>query len=212
MWRDGVRTDVWSPSGRTRLRVPLYTDQRIPLFRRDSPLHVLWLNPERTPPSITTMTPISFSLNGVQQNITVDDTRNLLWVLRDDLGFTGTKFGCGESFCGACTVLMNDEAIHACTTPMRAVNGKRIVTIEGLAHDDRLSPVQAAFVKHLGFQCGYCTSGMIMGAHALLIKNASPTRAEIVKGMEQHLCRCGAQVRIVDAIESASAAVVGGTK
>ena len=158
------------------------------------------------------MRPISFSLNGVDRNITVDDTRMLLWVLRDDLGLTGTKFGCGESVCGACTVLMNNEAVRACATPMSAVDGKRVVTIEGLAHGERLHPVQEAFVKQLGFQCGFCTSGMIMGAHALLLKNAKPTRSQIIKEMEPHLCRCGAHVRIVQAIESASATMAGGVR
>jgi carbon-monoxide dehydrogenase small subunit len=158
------------------------------------------------------MKPISFSLNSVQHTMTVDGTRMLLWVLRDDLGLTGTKFGCGESFCGACTVLIDNEAHRACATPVSAVDGKRVVTIEGLAHDERLHPVQEAFVKHLGFQCGYCTSGMIMGAHALLLKNAKPTRAQIVDGMQPHLCRCGAHVRIVEAIESASAAIGGGAR
>ena len=95
---------------------------------------------------------------------------------------------------------------------MSAVDGKRVVTIEGLAHDEHLHPVQAAFVEHLGFQCGFCTSGMIMGAHALLLKNAKPTRAQIIKEMEPHLCRCGAHVRIVQAIESASAAMAGGVR
>jgi aerobic-type carbon monoxide dehydrogenase small subunit (CoxS/CutS family) len=158
------------------------------------------------------MKPISFLLNGVQRNLTVDDTRMLLWVLRDDLGLTGTKFGCGEAVCGACTVLINNEAVRACSTPMSAVGGTRVVTIEGLAHDERLHPVQEAFVKHAGFQCGYCTSGMIMGAHALLLKNAKPTRAQIVEEMEPYLCRCGAHVRIVKAIESASTAMAGGAR
>ena len=93
---------------------------------------------------------------------------------------------------------------------MRAVEGKKLVTIEGLADGDRLQPVQEAFVEHLGYQCGYCTPGMILGAHALLLANPKPTRAEIVRGMERHLCRCGAHVRIIDAIESASAVTVGG--
>ena len=158
------------------------------------------------------MRPISFSLNGVNRKLTVDDTRMLLWILRDDLGLTGTKFGCGESVCGACTVLLDNEAVRACATPMSAVDGKRVVTIEGLAQDEHLHPVQAAFVEHLGFQCGFCTSGMIMGAHALLLKNAKPTRAQIIKEMEPHLCRCGAHVRIVQAIESASAAMAGGVR
>lgn len=158
------------------------------------------------------MKPISFSLNGVDRKLTVDDTRMLLWVLRDDLGLSGTKFGCGESVCGACTVLLDNEAVRACATPMSAVKGKRVVTIEGLAHDEHLHPVQEAFVKHLGFQCGFCTSGMIMGAHALLLKNPKPTRSQIIDGMEPHLCRCGAHVRIVQAIESASAAMAGGVR
>jgi aerobic-type carbon monoxide dehydrogenase small subunit (CoxS/CutS family) len=158
------------------------------------------------------MKPISFSLNGVQRQLTVDTTRTLLWVLRDDLDFTGTKFGCGRAVCGACTVLLDDNAVRACITPMSTVDGKRVITIEGLARDDRLHPVQEAFVKHVGFQCGYCTSGMILGAHALLLKNARPTRAEIIEAMEPHLCRCGAHVRIVQAIESASAAMAGGAR
>ncbi len=158
------------------------------------------------------MRAISFSLNGVARKLTVDDTRTLLWVLRDDLGLTGTKFGCGEAVCGACTVLLDNEAVRACATPMSAVDGKRVVTIEGLAHEDQLHPVQAAFVEHLGFQCGFCTSGMIMGAHALLLKNPKPTRSQIIKEMEPHLCRCGAHVRIVQAIESASAAMAGGAR
>lgn len=158
------------------------------------------------------MKPISFSLNGVQRQLTVDTTRTLLWVLRDDLDFTGTKFGCGRAVCGACTVLLDDKAVRACITPMSTVDGKRVITIEGLARDDRLHPVQEAFVKHVGFQCGYCTSGMILGAHALLLKNARPTRAEIIEAMEPHLCRCGAHVRIVQAIESASAAMAGGAR
>lgn len=158
------------------------------------------------------MKPISFSLNGVQRTLTVDENRRLLWVLRDDLDLTGTKFGCGKAVCGACTVLVNDRAVRACVTPMSAVDGKRVITIEGLAHEDHLHPVQEAFVKHLGFQCGYCTSGMIMGAHALLLKNARPTRAQILTEMEPYLCRCGAHVRIVQAIESASAEMVGGAR
>ena len=158
------------------------------------------------------MKPISFMLNGSPRRLTVDETRMLLWVLRDDLGLTGTKFGCGESICGACTVLVDDEAVRSCVTPVGEVDGKKVVTIEGLAHDDRLHPLQEAFVQHLGYQCGYCTPGMIMGAHALLLKNPKPTRAQIVQHMETHLCRCGAHVRIFDAIESASAAKAGGAR
>ncbi len=158
------------------------------------------------------MKQVSFVLNGSPRRVTVDETRMLLWVLRDDLGLTGTKFGCGESVCGACTVLINDEAVRSCVTPVSEVDGKTVVTIEGLARDDRLHPLQEAFVKHLGYQCGYCTPGMIMGAHALLLKNPRPTRAQIIEHMDTHLCRCGAHVRIFDAIESASAAMAGGVR
>ncbi|HLA89740.1 MAG TPA: (2Fe-2S)-binding protein [Gemmatimonadaceae bacterium] len=156
------------------------------------------------------MRPISFTLNGVPKTLNVDEDRRLLWVIRDDLGLTGTKFGCGAAYCGSCTVLMDGRAVRSCATAMRAVEGKKLVTIEGLADGDRLQPVQEAFVEHLGYQCGYCTPGMILGAHALLLANPKPTRAEIVRGMERHLCRCGAHVRIIDAIESASAVTVGG--
>jgi nicotinate dehydrogenase subunit A len=150
------------------------------------------------------MKSISVTVNGTPHRLDVDEDRRLLWVLRDDLGLTGTKFGCGVSSCGACTVIIDGKAVHSCVTAMKAVDGKQVTTIEGLAHGDHLAPVQQGFVDHLGFQCGYCTSGMIMGGHALLMSNPKPTRDEILKGMEGHLCRCGAHVRIVDAIESAS--------
>jgi carbon-monoxide dehydrogenase small subunit len=155
---------------------------------------------------------ISFILNGTPRRVTVDEDRMLLWVLRDDLGLTGTKFGCGEAVCGACTVLLDEEAMRACVTPMRDVDGKRLLTVEGLARDGRLHPVQDAFVRHLGFQCGYCTPGMILGAYALLLKNPRPTRADIVRQMDDHLCRCGAHVRIVQAIETAAATMQGGAR
>jgi aerobic-type carbon monoxide dehydrogenase small subunit (CoxS/CutS family) len=158
------------------------------------------------------MKPIAFTLNGVARTLTVDDDRRLLWVLRDDLGLTGTKFGCGAAICGSCTVLINGKAARACSVSMRFVEGKKVVTIEGLATGDQLHPVQAAFVEHAGYQCGFCTPGMIMGAHALLLANPRPTRAEIGQGMERHLCRCGAHVRIVDAIAAASAATAGGSR
>ena len=158
------------------------------------------------------MRPVSFTLNGKPTRLTVDEDRMLLWILRDDLGMTGTKFGCGQALCGACTVLIDNEAVRSCATPMRAVEGKRVVTIEGLAHDGRLDPIQDAFVTHVGFQCGYCTPGMILGAWALLHKNPRPTRAQILAHMEDHLCRCGAHVRIVRAIETASAAMAGGAR
>ncbi len=158
------------------------------------------------------MTKIAFTLNGVSRTLDVDEDRPLLWVLRDDLGLTGTKFGCDASFCGACAVLINGKEARSCVTSMRAVHGKDILTIEGLADGDRLHPLQEAFAEHTGFQCGFCTPGMIMGAHALLLATPKPTRAEIVQGMERHLCRCGAHTRIVDAIEAASSATAGGVR
>jgi aerobic-type carbon monoxide dehydrogenase small subunit (CoxS/CutS family) len=151
------------------------------------------------------MATVSFTLNGKPIQVSADDNRMLLWVLRDDLGLTGTKFGCGQALCGACTVLVNDEAVRSCATRVADVAGKRVVTIEGLAKDGRLHPVQEAFVQHLGFQCGYCTPGMILGAYALLHKNPKPTRTQILAHMEEHICRCGAHVRIVQAIETAAA-------
>ncbi len=158
------------------------------------------------------MRPVSFTLNGKPTRLTVDEKRMLLWVLRDDLGLTGTKFGCGQSICGACTVLVNNEAIRSCVTPVGDVEGKHVLTIEGLERDGKLHPIQEAFVRHAAFQCGYCTPGMIMGAYAILLKNPKATRAEIIKQMDSHLCRCGAHVRILSAIESAAASMKGGAR
>lgn len=158
------------------------------------------------------MRSVSFTLNGAPTRVTVDEDRPLLWVLRDDLGLTGTKYGCGEALCGSCTVLVDDKAVRSCVTPVRTVDGKRVVTIEGLARDGRLHPLQQAFVDQLGLQCGFCTPGMIMGAHALLHETPSPSREEIVRSMDDHLCRCGAHVRIVAAIESAAQAMKGGSR
>jgi aerobic-type carbon monoxide dehydrogenase small subunit (CoxS/CutS family) len=155
---------------------------------------------------------LSFTLNGRATRLTVDEDRMLLWVLRDDLGLAGTKFGCGQALCGACTVLVNNEAVRSCATPMREVEGKQVLTIEGVARSERLHPIQEAFIAHLGFQCGYCTPGMILGAYALLLKNPKPTRAQIIAHMDDHLCRCGAHGRILQAVESASAAMKGGAR
>jgi len=152
------------------------------------------------------MPTVSFTLNGKPVQVTVDQDRMLLWVLRDDLGLTGTKFGCGQALCGSCTVLVDNEAVRSCATRVTDVAGKRVVTIEGLARDGRLHPIQDAFVTHLGYQCGYCTPGMILGAWALLHKNPKPTRAQILAHMDDYICRCGAHVRIVQAIETAAAA------
>jgi aerobic-type carbon monoxide dehydrogenase small subunit (CoxS/CutS family) len=155
---------------------------------------------------------LSFTLNGKSVRLEVDGTRPLLWVLRDDLGLTGTKFGCGEGHCGSCTVVVGRTAVRSCATPAGDVQGKDVTTIEGLAAGDRLHPIQDAFVRNLAFQCGYCTPGMILGAYAFLLNNPRPTRADIVKHMDTHLCRCGAHVRIVQAMEAAATAMKGGTR
>ena len=153
---------------------------------------------------------VSFTLNGKPAHATVDDERMLLWVLREDLGLTGTKFGCGEALCGACTVIVDRQAVRSCVTPVKEVAGKSVTTIEGLSQGGKLSPLQDAFLKHSAFQCGYCTPGMIMNAHALLLRTARPPRAQILKHMEDNLCRCGSQTRIVDAIQEAAGARTGG--
>jgi carbon-monoxide dehydrogenase small subunit len=141
--------------------------------------------------------------------VTVDDERMLLWVLRDDLGLTGTKFGCGVAQCGACTVIVNKEAVRSCATPVKAVAGKQVLTIEGLSQGEKLHALQEAFVKHNAFQCGYCTPGMILSAYALLLKTPKPTRAQVFQHMEGNLCRCGSHVRILDAIDEAASVVRG---
>ncbi|MBP1633576.1 MAG: 2Fe-2S ferredoxin, related to 4-hydroxybenzoyl-CoA reductase [Acidobacteria bacterium] len=155
---------------------------------------------------------VSFTLNGKPTRIEVDPGRPLLWVLRDDLGLTGTKFGCGQAVCGSCTVLLDDEAVRSCATPVGDVHGRRVLTIEGLAAGDRLNPVQQAFADLHAFQCGYCTPGMILAAYALLLKNPRPTRAQVVGGLDGHLCRCGAHTRILQAVDQAAAAMRGGAR
>ncbi len=146
---------------------------------------------------------VSFRLNGKATSVTTDDERMLLWVLRSDLGLTGSKFGCGEGLCGACTVVVGKEAVRSCVTPLKSVAGKQVLTIEGLG-GDRLGAIQQAFLDHHAFQCGYCTPGMIMNAHALLLKTPRPTREQIIAAMDDNLCRCGSHTRIVSAIEQAA--------
>jgi len=158
------------------------------------------------------MRSISFTLNGKPTQLLVNEKRPLLWVLRDDLGLTGTKFGCGEGLCGSCTVLLDNEAVRSCATSIGDAAGRKVTTIEGLASGERLHPVQEAFVEHASLQCGYCTPGMILEACAFLLKNPRPTRADILRDMEAHLCRCGAHMRIVEAIESAAVAMRGGAR
>lgn len=146
---------------------------------------------------------IQFKLNGKPTRLRVDANRTLLWVLRTDFALTGTKYGCGEGLCGACRVMLDKEAIRSCQLRMQDVAGKEVTTIEGLAQNDKLHPLQQAFMEHDALQCGFCTPGMILNAHGLLLKNPRPSAAEIIAGMDDNLCRCGAHQRIVQAIQSA---------
>ncbi len=153
---------------------------------------------------------ISFKLNAKPVQLNVDTERLLLWVLRTDLGLTGTKYGCGEGHCGCCTVLVNNVAVRSCLLTMKNVQNKEIVTIEGLEQDGKLHPLQTAFMEHDGMQCGFCTPGQILTAYELLHSTPQPTREQIVKNMEQNFCRCGAHTRIIDAIQAAAAEMKGG--
>jgi len=155
---------------------------------------------------------IHFKLNDEPVNVTVDGERMLLWVLRTDLGITGPKYGCGEGLCGACTVLVDNEAVLSCQTPVKEAEGREVITIEGLAKNGKLHPLQKAFMKHDALQCGFCTPGMILKAHSLLSHNPRPSREEIIEGMDENLCRCGAYMRIVQAIETAAQEIEGGMK
>ena len=148
---------------------------------------------------------IRFRLNGRDTTLETEGTRNLLWVLRTDLGLTGAKYGCGIAECGACTVLVNGEPVRSCLYPVSQLQNAEVLTIEGLARGDDLHPLQEEFAERGAFQCGYCTSGMILEAYSLLSKNPNPSRSEIVSGMDGNLCRCAAHKRIVEAIEAAAA-------
>ena len=147
---------------------------------------------------------ISFTLNNKPVTVEVDGDRELLWVLRTELGLTGTKFGCGEGVCGSCTVLVDDEAMPSCQINIKDVAGSKVTTIEGLEKGGKLHPLQKAFVEHDALQCGFCTPGMIMKASSILKENPDASRSEIVEGMDDNLCRCGAHPRILDAVESAA--------
>ncbi len=152
---------------------------------------------------------IQFRLNGKAVTLDTEGDRTLLWVLRTDLGLTGTKFGCGEGICGSCTVVVDGKAVRSCSVPVSSVAGAEVLTIEGLARGGELHPLQAAFAEHGGFQCGYCTPGQLMNAYALLLAKPHASHDEIVKGMEDNLCRCGAHKRIVAAIEEVARAKGG---
>jgi len=154
--------------------------------------------------SVPTERSIHFDLNGRQVSLHADEQRTLLWVLRTDFALTGTKYGCGQGSCGACTVIVGGKAIRSCQTPLKDIEGKEVVTIEGLARNGKLHPVQQAFIDHGAFHCGYCTSGMVLSAVVFLGETATPTRDAIVTHMERNLCRCGAHQRIVEAIAFAA--------
>lgn len=155
------------------------------------------------------MPTISFTLNGKAVTVNTDGDRPLLWVLRTDLALTGCKYGCGQGFCGACTVLVEKQAIRACQFPLKSVGGKKVTTIEGLAANGKLHPIQEAFMERDALQCGFCTPGMILNAYGLLLANPNPTRAEIIQNMDANLCRCGAHTRIIQAIQDAARAMKG---
>ena len=146
----------------------------------------------------------TLNVNGKKMTTDVDSTVSLLSVLRNDLNLTGSKYGCGEGQCGACTVLLNGQPTRSCITQVGRAVGKQVTTIEGLEKDGQLHPLQEAFIKADAMQCAYCTSGMIMTGAALLTKNPRPNRDEIISGMNGNICRCGAYQRIVDAIQIAS--------
>lgn len=155
---------------------------------------------------------IAFTLNGKPVRTDAGADRPLLWVLRTDFRLTGPKFGCGEGYCGSCTVLVNRKAVRACNVFVADVRGKEVVTIEGLATGDELHPLQKAFMAHEALQCGFCTPGMILTAYSFLQSNPQPTREQIIEGMNQNLCRCAAHGRIVQAIQTAAAEMKGGAR
>ncbi len=147
---------------------------------------------------------MQLNINGAQRRVEADPGRSLLSVLRDDLDLTGTKYGCGEGQCAACTVLLDGQPVKSCITKLSAAEGKRVVTIEGLASGVNLHPVQQAFLEADALQCGWCTPGMILGAVALLSRTPNPTDAEIAAGLNGHICRCGTYPRIIRAVHLAA--------
>lgn len=154
---------------------------------------------------------VSLTVNGSSQTIDVDGDTPLLWVVRDELGLKGTKFGCGMGLCGACTVHLNGQPVRSCSTPVAMADGGDVTTIEGLSPDGNLHPLQRAWIEHGVPQCGYCQSGQVMSAAHLLQHNKSPSRDEIVAAVSGNLCRCGTYSRIVAAVESVAGSRDGKT-
>ncbi len=151
-------------------------------------------------------------VNGAPRPIDADGNRSLLSVLREDLGLTGPKYGCGEGQCGACTVLLDGSRVRSCVTRLDTARNKKVETIEGLADGDKLHPVQAAFLAAGAFQCGFCTPGMVMSAVGLLNRQPEPSRDDVVRHMDKNICRCGTYLRIVAAVEDAAKRMKGGAK
>ena len=149
---------------------------------------------------------LQLQINGRRQSVEADPETSLLTILRDHLGLTGSKYGCGEGQCGSCTVLVDGTPRRSCVTPVSAAAGKSITTIEGLEQSGRLHPVQQAFLDAEAFQCAYCTSGMIMSSVALLKENSNPTPGEIEQALQGNICRCGTHPRIVEAVQKAARA------
>lgn len=145
---------------------------------------------------------LSLTVNGEQRTLEIDQDTPLLWVIRDELGLKGTKFGCGAGLCGACTVHLDGQPVRSCSTPVEMAEGKAVTTIEGLGTEAKLHPLQQAWVEHGVPQCGYCQSGQIMSAAHLLEHNPSPAREDIVAALSGNLCRCGTYSRIIAAVES----------
>lgn len=156
-----------------------------------------------------TSDPVTFSVNGHRVALAVEPVVPLLYALRNDLGLKGTRFGCGTGHCGTCTVLVDGRPVQSCETPLGAVAGRHVTTVEGLAHGERLDPLQQAFIDEGAGQCGYCLSGIIVAAAALLESNPAPTDPEIRTALDGHLCRCGIQPRILRAVRRAAAGLAG---
>ncbi len=158
------------------------------------------------------MATVTLAVNGTTRAVEIDDPATpLLYVLRNDLGLPGTRFGCGLAQCGACTVLVGGRAARSCTLPARAVQGQAVTTIEGLGSPERPDPVQAAFIAEGAAQCGYCTAGLVVAARGVLGRNPVPAQAEVRQGLAGNLCRCGSHVRIIRAVLSAAASSAGGS-